>query len=227
VLLSFGNGNGTFQAPVSVAVGERDVHSIGVADLDHDGHLDLTAISDRSPKQLTVRLGRGDGSFDPMQTYNISFFFNQYTPGGTTEIIDVNGDALEDILFASTDAQDFSLWLNNGDGTFADHQRIGVGHEVYDMKVRDFDGDGTIDVAMSTQIDDGQWFHSGAVIIRGMVSEVLLGDINLDGRVNLSDIAPFVNLVTSGTFQAEADINGDGSVDLLDVSGFVSLLSGK
>ena len=56
-------------------------------------------------------------------------------------------------------------------------------------------------------------------------SDVLHGDVNLDGVVNLLDVAPFVSVLSSGSFQAEADINKDGVVDLLDVAPFVDLLS--
>jgi hypothetical protein len=55
---------------------------------------------------------------------------------------------------------------------------------------------------------------------------VLLGDVNLDGFVNLLDVAPFVALLSSGGYQAEADINQDGLVNLLDVMLFVDLLGG-
>ena len=55
---------------------------------------------------------------------------------------------------------------------------------------------------------------------------LVLGDVNLDGEVNLLDIAPFVELLAVGNFQAEADINQDGVVNLLDVVPFVDLLSG-
>ncbi len=55
---------------------------------------------------------------------------------------------------------------------------------------------------------------------------VLLGDVNLDGSVNLLDVAPFVALLTSGNFQAEADINQDGIVNLLDVAPIVAILTG-
>ena len=58
------------------------------------------------------------------------------------------------------------------------------------------------------------------------ISNVLKGDVNDDGVVDLLDIAPFVDYVSSGMFLAEADINGDGNVDLLDVAGFVELLAG-
>ena len=56
--------------------------------------------------------------------------------------------------------------------------------------------------------------------------DVLLGDINRDGSVNLLDVDGFVELLIAGQFQLEADINGDGAVNLLDVSLFVALLAG-
>jgi hypothetical protein len=59
-----------------------------------------------------------------------------------------------------------------------------------------------------------------------MGSELLLGDVNRDGLVNLLDVQPFVDLLTSGGFQAEADINQDGVVNLLDVDPMVALLTG-
>ena len=52
----------------------------------------------------------------------------------------------------------------------------------------------------------------------------VIGDVNGDGNVDLLDVAPFVELLGSGKFNAAADINGDGNVDLLDVAPFVSLL---
>ncbi len=56
--------------------------------------------------------------------------------------------------------------------------------------------------------------------------EFVLGDINGDGVVNLLDVAPFVELISTNTFLPEADINGDGEVNLLDVEPFIELLSG-
>ena len=56
-------------------------------------------------------------------------------------------------------------------------------------------------------------------------SAILLGDVNLDGLVNLLDIGPFIERLSDGTFQAEADTNQDGIVNLLDVGPFVEILS--
>ena len=56
---------------------------------------------------------------------------------------------------------------------------------------------------------------------------VLLGDVNLDGEVNFSDISPFIALLSSETFQDEGDIDRNDSVDFLDISPFIGLLSGQ
>ena len=56
--------------------------------------------------------------------------------------------------------------------------------------------------------------------------ELLLGDVNGDGLLNLLDVAPFVELLASGNYLGAADVNMDGSVNLLDVTGFVELLAG-
>ncbi len=53
------------------------------------------------------------------------------------------------------------------------------------------------------------------------------GDINLDGFVDLSDVAPFVTLLVNGEYQIEGDINLDATVDLLDVGPLVALLTGS
>ena len=53
-----------------------------------------------------------------------------------------------------------------------------------------------------------------------------VGDVNLDGSVDLLDVSPFVDLIIAAGFQCEADINVDNSVDLLDVTPFVDLLTG-
>lgn len=55
----------------------------------------------------------------------------------------------------------------------------------------------------------------------------ILGDVNLDGVVNLLDVEPFVDVLAHAPFQAEADINRDNVVDVLDVQGMVNILAGR
>ena len=54
--------------------------------------------------------------------------------------------------------------------------------------------------------------------------KLLLGDVNCDGVVDLLDIEPFVDAITTGTFSVKSDVNEDQVVDLLDVAPFVAIL---
>ena len=80
---------------------------------------------------------------------------------------------------------------------------------------------GDVELAISYVGGDGN-----DVVLIAKSKSILLGDVNGDGLVNLLDIQPFVDLVSSGGYQAEADTNGDGLVNLLDVESFIELLSG-
>ena len=51
-------------------------------------------------------------------------------------------------------------------------------------------------------------------------------DVNQDGMVDFLDIAPFIAVLSSGGFQAEADCNGDTMVDFADIAPFIAALSG-
>lgn len=65
----------------------------------------------------------------------------------------------------------------------------------------------------------------GNIVLNVAVADdVLLGDVNCDGVIDLLDIQPFVTAVTNNVFDEKADINGDGDDDLLDIAGFVQLL---
>ena len=67
----------------------------------------------------------------------------------------------------------------------------------------------------------------GIVIDAVSVTPIILGDTNCDGSINLFDVAPFVESLSSGEYSAKADMNLDQMVNLLDVAPFVDLLSGR
>ena len=58
-------------------------------------------------------------------------------------------------------------------------------------------------------------------------SLVLLGDVNQDGVVDFFDISPFIDILSTGGFQAEADIDLNGVVNFFDISPFIEILSGS
>ena len=83
------------------------------------------------------------------------------------------------------------------------------------------DGTGIEDVVTSGLI------APSGIAIANVQSSFLLGDVNLDGVVDLLDVEPFIDLISGSGFQFEADINGDGLVNLLDVNPFVNILVGN
>ncbi len=56
-------------------------------------------------------------------------------------------------------------------------------------------------------------------------STIIPGDVNLDGKVDFEDIAPFVALLINQGFQAEADLDVDSEVTFMDIAPFVAILS--
>ncbi len=56
---------------------------------------------------------------------------------------------------------------------------------------------------------------------------VLLGDCNLDGVVNFSDVPAFIAILILGDDLEEADINTDGEVNFRDIPPFVLILIGQ
>ena len=94
------------------------------------------------------------------------------------------------------------------------------------------DGIGFFD-GTATQINDGangmapipDDFLPMQLVLELEAETVILGDVNQDGVVDFLDIAPFIELLSSGEFQAEADIDMSSTVDFLDIAPFIGLLS--
>jgi len=80
----------------------------------------------------------------------------------------------------------------------------------------DVNGDGLADFIVGAALGN---------YVRVFVSKIItLGDCNLDGVVTFSDIAPFIAILQSGTFLAEADCNQDGVVDFADIPALIAIL---
>ena len=56
----------------------------------------------------------------------------------------------------------------------------------------------------------------------------LIGDVNVDERVNVSDVTTLINMILGfeTTNQARADINGDGKVNVSDVTALINIILG-
>ncbi len=82
--------------------------------------------------------------------------------------------------------------------------------------------------------DDGSNSNTGALFIDDtsivgslVASDVLKGDVDLNGVVNFLDINPFIAVLSTNGSQAEADANCDGVVNFLDIQAFINILSSQ
>ena len=91
VMVLIGNGDGTFQNPVSYLTGYNP-QAIATGDINQDGHLDLVVGVGSST--VVVLLGNGDG------TFQLPIFFGSLVQSGTMALAvgDVNGDGLPDVV---------------------------------------------------------------------------------------------------------------------------------
>ena len=69
-------------------------------------------------------------------------------------------------------------------------------------------------------------FSSSKNAIVGL-TPTILGDVNGDGKINMSDVTKMVNVANSGEYDRASDVNSDGKVDINDVSKEVDVILGK
>jgi len=150
VSILLGNGDGTFQPPVSYPLNTNGA-SVATADFNHDGKLDLAVVDNIG--LLSILLGNGDGTFRPRVDYPAGSF-----PWGYAGIGDFNEDGNLDIAVANGAAyggpENLSVFLGNGDGTFQPQIQVATGTGPHGVIVGDFNGDGRLDLATPNYNDN-------------------------------------------------------------------------
>jgi hypothetical protein len=158
VSVLLGNGDGSFQAPLSYATALYDASSVGVADVNGDGKPDLVVAnryqdSDLNAGGVSVLLGNGDGTFQAAATYS--------SGAGAAEsvaIADVNGDGKPDLAVVNCSKASncsgygaVSVLVGNGDGTFQAPARFRSGGKTAtSAAVADVNGDGRADLLVAS-----------------------------------------------------------------------------
>jgi hypothetical protein len=167
-------------------------------DIDNDGDRDVLSLANSSAA-VTVHLNTGAGRFPSLPRYEVASLSD------AVESADIDNDGDRDIVvngevdIASNDAV-VKILKNNGNGTFAPAESYSPPRNFADMKLRDINNDGFVDIIFAP---DGNYpsYHIGTALNNGN-----------------GTFAPTVVFQLfacgEGTIDA-ADLDGDGDRDIV------------
>ena len=210
LIVSLGNGDGTFRAGMKYTVATANPSGLLAADFNGDGIPDLAV----GGTVVSILLGNGDGTFQSGPSPAFAADAGMVTG-------DFNGDGIADLALASGTLVTFAG--GNGDGTFRQTAAYTFASTVTSMAVADFNGDGKADAAVFCLLDtlnvllgngDGSM---GNPIVTAMPANqpynfAAAADLNGDGKIDLVAVSatPSPAIIPGGVFLG----NGDGTFTL-------------
>ena len=191
------NGSGGFNTPVYYEASQQ-TFDVAIVDLDNDGDGDVITLANSSAA-VTVHENLGDGSFPVLTRYEVASLSD------AVESADIDNDGDIDIVvngeldIASNDPL-LKILKNNGNGTFAPAIDYTPARNFADMKLRDINGDGFVDLIFAP---DGNYpsFHFGTALNNG-------------NGTFASTVVTNVFSCGEGTIDA-ADLDHDGDLDIV------------
>lgn len=169
---------------LATSVGSEELRAI---DLDNDGDEDILAAGTNSIRKLI--------NLDGMGTFSVSNLSVSSLKSLRTPDMDNDGDP--DIVYGSR-FDGAVYWLENedGNGNFVFQGTVAEGFEsVYGVAAGDLDGDGDMDIASASRLDDKLSWHENF-----LASNLIVGDVGVDtvgDGCNPSDfVAPGVLIIT-------------------------------
>ena len=234
-----GNGNGTFGSAVTSSIYDSinitwRADSIGLADVNGDGNLDLVFQDHEDIMQtgeyfysLQASLGNGSGGFTGTP---FNLFIGIDSPGSFA-LGDLNGDNLADIAFTNS-AFEARVGLSNG----SSFVQTLVGTGLFRTAMADFNGDGNTDLVFGTASEAQVYLNSGSgssytlsATLAVTDAGLLTTDLNRDGFQDIIGYNESFMGNGDGTFGSAishtgltgvlGDFNGDQVDDLFATGG--------
>src|SRR5437016_1582424 len=166
VIILLGNGDGTFQSPVTSPVNFQPAY-LTTGDFNGDGRVDLTVVAKFyavnslhqicTSEAVAVLLGNGDGTFSVSATEFFPYHscYNTFPPprnpyAPNVAVADLNHDGKVDLVVpvvvpnpSIVGGQSTAIWafLGNGDGTFQSAQKFNLPTAPSWLAVADFNRD--------------------------------------------------------------------------------------
>jgi hypothetical protein len=193
-----GNGDGTFQSPVTYDTGGVSAQSVAVGDLNGDKKPEIVVASGQlnNAGSVGVLLNNGNGTFQAAVNYSSGGL-----PPNSVAIGDINGDGHADIVICDNGSGLVGLLLGNGNGTLQSVISYPA-PSAMSVVISDVNGDNHPDLVT------GQ-YGNGAI-------NVLLND----GKGGLQPVVSYAFTASSAWSVAVQDVNGDGIPDVVVASAF-------
>ena len=191
------NGSGGFNTPVYYEASQQ-TFGVAIVDLDGDGDRDVITLANSSAA-VTVHENLGNGSFPVLPRYEVASLSD------AVESADIDNDGDIDIVvngevdISSLDPV-VKILKNNGNGTFAPAIDYTPARNFGDMKLRDINGDGFVDLILAPDAIDSP-YHFGTAL-------------NLGNGTFAPTVVTEVFSCGHGTIDA-ADLDGDGDLDIV------------
>jgi len=150
VMMLINNGGAGFST-TTTGVGV-DPRAIGAGDVDGDGDMDVVT-SNRDSNSVSVLLNNGAGGMSLAGTTSVGVDLRGVA------VADFSGDGLADVAVSSHDTREVAVLLSTGGGGLGAPTMlsVGAGRRSEGLAAADLNGDGLIDIAAASSLNNDSW----------------------------------------------------------------------